>query len=560
MGFQPFDPFGEKEKNNSNNDGTNNQNEQISDETLGEFPIDIEEPGESWDVPIIEDDIYNGDEQNSAQNISSSDRTESIQPQGPSYDMDESAHQDVKKQQNEPADKIPMVPNEVPINVVVDEIPNNNQQAHSQSAPPVFGKNQNAGTEYSNQQNNVVPPNAYQTKQKGRGGIYALLISILVVALLTLGVIAWAIFGVIGLASGSGDDYYSGYDSEAVKMPEVKKVPAGGRKVPVFGQPAGAYTVESNADATVAIKAAVGPAVVGIVDKIERRGSDEFRSGAGSGIVLSKDGYIITNYHVISNADKLYVVFEGETDEIPADLIGYDDIRDIAVIQVARNDLTPPIFGDSSKVQTGEMSVAIGNPLGTLSGTITQGIISASSRELTLETGRTQDFIQTDTAINPGNSGGALLNRKGEVIGINTRKETTIAIDDWGMPIAAEGIGYAIPINDALSIAETLIREGKIERAQMGVTLKMVTADMEEAANGRPGVVVTSIVTGGPADIAGVRKGDIITHVDDHRVEGLSDISNLLDKKKIGEEMRIKVLRDGKEFNYVLTLQSLSKQ
>lgn len=554
MGFEPFDPFGEKdrEKNATSQEKNDNNYEKIITEDDSEtVSIPDDHSDANWDLPIIEEEVYDEvvvdvpEDQNSQKPVKEQIADVFVE--------DEREDSSVVNHAQDQAEKVvPKTPDQVPVNIIPDTKPKataNGTDAKSTNATvhaQLGGANLGVG-------NKSVAP-----KQKGRGAIYALLISILIISLVTMGLLGLGVYALLSVTSGYSDGYYSDFESDKVKLPEVKKVPVEGRAVPEFGQTIGSYSIDNNAEPTIAIKEAVGSAVVGIVGKIARKGSDEFRSGAGSGIVLSENGYIITNYHVISDADKLYVVFEGEVDEVPADLIGYDNIRDIAVIKVARNNLTAPIFGDSSTVKTGEMSVAIGNPLGTLNGTITQGIISASNRELTLETGRTQDFIQTDTAINPGNSGGALLNRNGEVIGINTRKETTVAIDDWGLPVAAEGIGYAIPINDALSIAEVLIREGRVERAQMGVTLKMITADMDEAKDGRPGIMVASVTRSGPADIAGIRKNDMILEIEDEKIEALGDISNLLDKKKIGEEIHVKVSRNDKELQYVVQLQDLS--
>ena len=567
MGFEPFDPYGEWKNQKEDEQGNNQTDPSHMDDAL------------YVEADFMDDDLPAWDAQEPAVEEEESPPLANDTAQAPHEKnvMEHCAQVQDEKQDKEVAPPVQRAADSVPKERVSGTgmwnqwATQTRGEAHTPTIPSPTAQTGPSAfpQDAAHVPVNVVPKYEIDRRQAStlprpqkRIGMYILLVCILLVSLLTCLMIIIGAFAVLGTTSSYEENFYSGTMDEDIRMPKLKPLPPEGRSVPKFGSTLAAYSF-SNTDApTAEIKDAVGPAVVGVVDKVIQKAdgkNEEYRSGAGSGIVLSEDGYIVTNYHVIANSDKIYIVFEGETDEIPAELIGYDDIRDVAVLKVALNHLTAPIYGDSAKVRTGEMAVAIGNPLGTLKGTITQGIISAASRELTLEAGRKQDFIQTDTAINPGNSGGALLNRKGEVIGMNTRKETTVAFDDWGLPVAAEGIGYAIPINDVLDIAEALIRNGRIERAQLGVTLQTVMPNENNIYETHPGALVTSVVKKGPADEAGIRKDDIVIEFDDQKVESLGDISNGLEKKAVGERAQLTIWRDGKELKYVVTLRDLDE-
>ena len=559
MGFEPFDPYGEWEK-NKHAEPKEGQTDALSTDT----PLYVE-------ADFADADFLIEDEQKSTR-----DREASTVAEEPVGSNQPQATIDDRETAEQPQAAVNPMPNQpVAVEGVWKQwsaqtgrdlrVQEPSSPSVAQDAKPFFPQDAkhvpvNAVPQYQMDQIKRQRMQMEMKPPKKRIGMYVLLSCILLVSLLTLVAISVGFFSLWSSLAYYEDNFYSGTTEKEIRMPAIKPIPKGGRSVPKFGSPKTAYQFADTLAPTAEIKEAVGPAVVGVVNKVFRKTegeNKEYRNGGGSGIVLSEDGYIVTNYHVIADCDKVYVVFEGEKDEVPAELIGYDDIRDVAVLKVALNQLTAPIYGDSNDVKAGEMAVAIGNPLGTLEGTITQGIISAASREITLEAGRKQDFIQTDTAINPGNSGGALLNGRGEVIGMNTRKETTVAFDDWGLPVAAEGIGYAIPINDVLDIADTLIRNGRIERAQLGVTLQTVMPNENNVYETHPGALVMSVIKGGPADEAGIRKDDIIIEFDGQKVEALGDISNGLEKKAVGEKAQITVWRNGKELNYVVTLQDL---
>lgn len=295
---------------------------------------------------------------------------------------------------------------------------------------------------------------------------------------------------------------------------------------------------------------AVSPGVVGVLNYVETQ-TDKGKTidelyGSGTGFVVSSEGYILTNAHVVEGASKITVKVFGEDIERAATVIGADSETDIAVIKVDDAKLQPLKLGDSDKVRVGEYVLAIGNPLSTdeLANTITFGIISATKREVTIDN-YTNTYLQTDAAINFGNSGGPLINLNGEVIGINSAKTITAGYDELGNAVSAEGIGFALPINQVQKIMEVLITKGFVERPGIGVTVSTVDATTAEA-NGVPeGALVESVVKGKPADQAGVLAGDIITVADGETILTHQQLVNIVLGKMIGDELKITVYRDG---------------
>ena len=295
---------------------------------------------------------------------------------------------------------------------------------------------------------------------------------------------------------------------------------------------------------------AVSPGVVGVLNYQE--GTSVFGKeieelyGSGTGFAVSSEGYILTNAHVVDGATKITVKVFGEEDERDATLIGFDTETDIAVLKVEGVTLQPLKLGDSDQVRVGEYVLAIGNPLSTdeLANTITFGIISANSREVTIDN-YTNTYLQTDAAINFGNSGGPLINMSGEVIGINSAKTVTAGYDEMGNAVSAEGIGFALPINQAQMIMEILITKGYVERPGIGVTVSTVDATMAEE-NGIPiGALVQSVVKGRPADQAGILAGDIIVEANGEAIETQEEFVNTVLGCTIGDELKVKVYRDG---------------
>ncbi len=290
---------------------------------------------------------------------------------------------------------------------------------------------------------------------------------------------------------------------------------------------------------TVDISKKVGPAVVGITSKVNNVMSifgNTTSEGTGSGIIISSDGYIVTNNHVIDGASEVFVTLN-TGDEFKADVIGSDSKTDLAVIKIkpGATNLTVAELGDSSQIQVGERAVAIGNPLGMeFFGSTTQGIISAINRTINVDN-RTMNVIQTDAAINEGNSGGALVNAYGQVIGINAVKISSSSV---------EGMGFAIPISEAKPIIEDLIKHGYVKgRPVLGISARDVTRDMAQRQGWPVGVQVMSTQVGSGAEIAGLEQGDIIFKADGKDVKSFDDLSKIKDSHKPGEVLKLEVYK-----------------
>jgi serine protease Do len=260
--------------------------------------------------------------------------------------------------------------------------------------------------------------------------------------------------------------------------------------------------------------------------------------GLGTGVIMDPEGHILTNNHVVGGASKIQVLL-ADGEEYSAKLVGADPKTDLAVIKIeAKKPLSHVIFGDSDKLKVGEWVVAIGHPRG-LDQTVTQGIISAKHRQGITDPSSYQDFLQTDAAINPGNSGGPLLNLEGEVIGVNA----AIASQSGGF----EGIGFAIPSNMALHVAKQLIDNGKVQRGWLGVSIQELTPDLAKSFNlDRPrGALVADVVKGGPAEKAGLQRGDIVMAFQGKDVRNASEFRNAVANTPVGQEVPVTVLRKG---------------
>lgn len=275
----------------------------------------------------------------------------------------------------------------------------------------------------------------------------------------------------------------------------------------------------------------VRPSVVGVITESFQTYST---SSTGSGIILSEDGYIVTNNHVVEGGDSIAVTLDdGET--YAAELIGTDVKSDIAVLKIDAQNLPAAEFGDSSQVEVGEAAIAIGNPLG-LNGTVTAGIISAVDREIQVGSSN-MVLLQTDASINPGNSGGALLNEYGQVIGVNSAK---ISSED------SEGLGFAIPSNTVGPIVEELIDKGYVSgRPLTGISGRNVSALTAAFYNIPQGILVDQVAPESDAAAKGLTAGDVIIGVDDIRVENISDACTLRDEHKAGDTMKLIFYRQG---------------
>lgn len=269
-------------------------------------------------------------------------------------------------------------------------------------------------------------------------------------------------------------------------------------------------------------------------------------AASGSGFIITEDGYILTNYHVIENANAITVsLYDGTSYE--ADLVGYDESNDLAVLKVEAEGLPPVILGDSNNLNVGDSVVAIGNPLGELTFTLTSGLVSAKDREVTLSSTVTMNLIQTDCAINSGNSGGALFNLHGEVIGITNAKYSS---SSSGASI--DNIGFAIPINSVMGIVESIIEKGYIAKPYVGIGVLDVSAETQ--MYGIPaGAAVQSVTEGAPAALAGVQIGDIITAVNGMAVTSGS-LVDMVGASAVGDQLVLSIYRQGETLEITVTV------
>jgi S1-C subfamily serine protease len=271
--------------------------------------------------------------------------------------------------------------------------------------------------------------------------------------------------------------------------------------------------------------------------------------GVGSGVIINDDGYVLTNYHVIDDAERLRVtlsdgrVFNGK-------VVGVDPPTDLAVIKIETKEEIPVVkLGDSSKLKVGQIVLAVGNPFGLTGGpTVTSGIVSSLNRSIQTENGMLE-LIQTDAAINPGNSGGPLVNTAGELVAINTAN----------MPYA-QGIGFAVPVNTAKEILNELIEKGRVRRPWIGITSMRVTRNLARYYRlpVNEGAIVVQIEPFSPADNADIRKGDIIEEIDENKVEEPSQISAYIHKKHVGDSVTMTINRNGRPIQVSLQLEENS--
>ena len=315
-------------------------------------------------------------------------------------------------------------------------------------------------------------------------------------------------------------------------------------------------------DTSIAVANKVLPSVVGV--KVTYSVSSPYYSyyglngqtatATGSGVIITEDGYILTNNHVVSStssssyfqvsqATDITVTLYNDETEYKATIVGTDEQTDLAVLKIDKTGLTAAELGDSSQVKVGEFAMAIGNPLN-MPSTVTTGIISATSRKITSDN-VTYTVIQTDAAINSGNSGGALINAEGKVIGINTLKLAGSGL---------EGIGFAIPINDTKNVYEELITNGKVSRPSIGITGRDLNETTAKANNLPEGVYVLSVAEFSAAEKAGIKTGDVIIAIDGKEVKTMSELNTQKNTHKVGDEVTIKLIREGKEQEIKVTL------
>ncbi len=335
-----------------------------------------------------------------------------------------------------------------------------------------------------------------------------------------------------------------------------------GFKYAALNGPAGPYFYEASTSAAgsvspvgydgseksiVEIVETVGPSIVGITSKVQYRdffNNLQVSEGAGSGVIFnidSEDVFIMTNNHVVDDASELLVEI---TDDkmVDAQIVGTDAMTDLAILKVKRSDipieimsnLSPVVLGDSDKIKVGETAVAIGNPLG-YNKTVTVGVISALGREVSQNS---LAMLQTDAAINPGNSGGALVNSRGEVVGINSVKIADTSV---------EGIGFAIPINEAKPIVSQIISKGYVSRPFLGISGQTVDEQLGEIYGLPVGVYVANVVPGAPAERAGLQRGDVIVSIDGARTFSWEEMTDALSKYDVDDTIKVTVVREDLE-------------
>ena len=280
-------------------------------------------------------------------------------------------------------------------------------------------------------------------------------------------------------------------------------------------------------------------------------------AASGSGFIYSADGYILTNYHVIEDSDSI-TVSTYDNRSFPATVVGCDESNDIAVLKIEADDLQPVTLGDSDALRVGDTVLAIGNPLGELTFSLTTGIVSAKDREVTFSTGRMMALIQTDAAINSGNSGGPLFNEYGEVVGITNAKYSSSAMSSSA---SIDNIGFAIPINLVRGVVDSIIQYGYIVKPYIGVTVSNVSDELQ--SYGIPkGASVQEVSEDSPAQAAGLQARDIITAANDVEIGSSSDLVSFVSGCKPGDEVTLRIYRTGEseQLNITLTLGEQKKE
>ncbi len=413
----------------------------------------------------------------------------------------------------------------------LSQIPNENPVPNGSEEPQLFRPDI-----YPDASFHAIEPRKPKKKKRGVG--------IVVIALL---------FAMLGSLLGSGAlliaQHYWEKEEPVVEEtePDISIVLQGYRESTVIET----VEVETGKLLTAAeVYAANAGSTVGITTSITTNyfGFQTTSAASGSGFIITDDGYIITNHHVIESSDSITVsLYNGDTYD--AALIGYDESNDLAVLKIEAEELSPVILGDSDNLNVGDSVVAIGNPLGELTFSLTSGSISAKDREVTLSSNLTMNLLQTDCAINSGNSGGALFNMYGEVIGVTNAKYSSSSNSEASI----DNIGFAIPINDIRSIVESIIEKGYYSKPYIGVSLSDVSS--ESQLYGLPqGAAVQNVVEDSPAEQAGLQAGDIITKANDTEITGSSELITFVGRCSIGDVLTLTIYRQGETLAVAVTI------
>ena len=399
-------------------------------------------------------------------------------------------------------------------------------------------ENQGYQPQYSYQPQPDTAPEAPQKPKKNRTGakVTALVLSCALVG------------GAMGFGGSALQNHLAAKNADTEEAQQASVVYEGSRETSVINiaqidtskemTPAEVYA--QNVNSTVGIRTSITTNYWGYQTQA---------AAAGSGFILSADGYILTNYHVVEDSNSITVSLYDGT-EYDATLVGCDESNDIAVLKIDAEGLTPVVLGDSDNLNVGEEVVAIGNPLGELTFSLTTGVVSALNREVTLSSNVTMNLIQTDCAINSGNSGGALFNLYGEVIGITNAKYSSSSSSSEA---SIDNIGFAIPLNHVKNIVKSIIETGSITKPYIGVTVSSVSSEAQ--AYGLPtGAAVRSVEADSPAAKAGLEENDIITEVDGTAINSSTELVNYVGEKTPGDELTFKVYRQGEELELTVTI------
>ena len=399
-------------------------------------------------------------------------------------------------------------------------------------------ENQGYQPQYSYQPQPDTAPEAPQKPKKNRTGakVTALVLSCALVG------------GAMGFGGSALQNHLAAKNADTEEAQQASVVYEGSRETSVINiaqidtskemTPAEVYA--QNVNSTVGIRTSITTNYWGYQTQA---------AAAGSGFILSADGYILTNYHVVEDSNSITVSLYDGT-EYDATLVGCDESNDIAVLKIDAEDLTPVVLGDSDNLNVGDQVVAIGNPLGELTFSLTTGVVSALNREVTLSSNVTMNLIQTDCAINSGNSGGALFNLYGEVIGITNAKYSSSSSSSEA---SIDNIGFAIPLNHVKNIVKSIIETGSITKPYIGVTVSSVSSEAQ--GYGLPtGAAVRSVEADSPAAKAGLEENDIITEVDGTAINSSTELVNYVGEKTPGDELTFKVYRQGEELELTVTI------
>lgn len=357
--------------------------------------------------------------------------------------------------------------------------------------------------------------------------------------------LACALVGGVAGGAGVGFALRGGFGSTSIS--QAADGPATVSAVDVNSVKSGSAMTASQIYATF-VGSTVGINVETVTDNVF--GQPVKAAAAGSGFVITADGYIVTNYHVIDNASSIKVVFS-DSKSYDAKLVGGDEESDVAVLKIDATGLTPVVIGDSNAVQVGESVVAIGNPLGELTFSLSEGVISAKDRQITMSDGTVMNMLQTDTAINNGNSGGPLFNSYGQVIGITSAKYSGQSSSSGA---TIEGIGFAIPINDVNSLIQDIMKNGYVTgKPYMGITVTTVPETVASQYNMSQGALVKSVDSASCAAKAGLQQGDIITGIDKTKVTSSADLITAKKSYKAGDTATLTVDRNGQTLTLTIT-------